>query len=96
MSDFAKSLFSSFLGALQASLSILLTLSYGVIASRIKLYGKGTSDDISKLCAKLFLPALIFTNVGSELEPSRWKEYLPVLSTNIFEFRLQARGLTML
>lgn len=79
MADFGESLLTSFLGALQASVSILLTLGYGVAATRGGLYGSRTSKEISKLCAKLFLPCLIFTTVGKELQANRWNEYLPVL-----------------
>ena len=70
----------SFLGALQASLAVLLTISYGVIASRWKLLSDSSARDISKTCVRLFLPALLITNIGSELDTSTVGRYVPILS----------------
>jgi len=69
----------SFLGALQASLSVLLTISYGAIASRYNLLKESSSRDISKTCVRLFLPALLITNVGKELHADTVHRYVPVL-----------------
>lgn len=70
----------SFLGALQASLAVLLTISYGVIASRFNIIKASSAKDISKLCVRVFLPALMISNLGSELHASSASRYLPVLS----------------
>ncbi|KAI9644843.1 hypothetical protein NHQ30_006870 [Ciborinia camelliae] len=69
-----------FLGALQASLTVLLTISYGVIASRFNLLKESSTRDISKTAVRLFLPALLITNVGEELKPGTAYRYVPVLS----------------
>lgn len=69
-----------FLGALQASLAVLLTIGYGAIASRWNLLKASSSRDISKACVRLFLPALLITNVGSELHADTAIRYVPVLS----------------
>lgn len=69
-----------FVGALQASLAVLLTISYGAIASRWNLLKASSSRDISKACVRLFLPALLITNVGSELHADTAIRYVPVLS----------------
>lgn len=69
----------SFLGALQASLAVLLTISYGVVASRFNLLKESSSRDISKTCVRLFLPALLITNVGAELHADTVYRYVPVL-----------------
>ncbi|EDO04291.1 hypothetical protein SS1G_06774 [Sclerotinia sclerotiorum 1980 UF-70] len=69
-----------FLGALQASLTVLLTISYGVIASRYNLLKESSTRDISKTAVRLFLPALLITNVGEELKPDTAWRYVPVLS----------------
>lgn len=71
---------TSFLGALQASLAVLLTISYGVVASRLNLLKASSARDISKICVRLFLPALLITNVGSELHLDTGIRYVPVLS----------------
>lgn len=56
-----------FLGALQASVAVLLTIFYGVLAAQFKLISEASAKDISKACVRLFLPALLITNVGSQL-----------------------------
>jgi len=70
----------SFLGALQASLAVLLTISYGAVASRFILLKESSSRDISKTCVRLFLLALLITNVGAELHADTAMRYVPVLS----------------
>jgi hypothetical protein len=70
----------SFLGAVQASLAVLLTISYGVIASRTNILKSSSSRDISKMCVRLFLPALMITNIGKELHADTAIKYVPVLS----------------
>ena len=70
---------TSFLGALQASLAVLLTIGAGVIASRYNLLKESSARDISKVCVRLFLPALLIVNVGSELDIKTASRYLPVL-----------------
>lgn len=56
-----------FLAALQASLSVLLTILVGVVAVQFDLISEPASKEVSKLCTKLFLPALLITNVGGQL-----------------------------
>ena len=68
----------SFLGALQASLSVLLTIGYGVIASRFNLLKGASARDISKLCVRMFLPALLIVKVGSGLRANTIGRYAPV------------------
>ncbi len=75
----ASSLVTSFLGALQASLAVLLTLSYGVIATQFGLLSEASAKDISKTCVRLFLPALLIHNVGSQLDSETGMRYIPVL-----------------
>lgn len=43
----------AFLGALQASVAVLLTIGYGVIASQYNILRDSSAKDISKLCVKL-------------------------------------------
>lgn len=71
---------TSFLGALQASLSVLLTIGAGVLASRYNLLKEASGRDISKLCVRLMLPALLIVNVGEEVDLKTAPRYLPVLS----------------
>lgn len=55
------------LGALQASIAVLLTIFAGVVASQFDLMSEASSKDVSKVCVKIFMPALLIVNVGSEL-----------------------------
>ncbi|OCK73633.1 hypothetical protein K432DRAFT_430490 [Lepidopterella palustris CBS 459.81] len=72
-------LLSSFLAAIQASLSVLLVIFYGVIAARFKLLNNATAKSISKICVKMFLPALLLTKIGSELHAGSAHRYLIIL-----------------
>jgi predicted permease len=75
-----SSLLASFLGAFEASLSVLLTISYGVIAGQFDLLSTPTTKEINKVAVRLFLPALLITNVGSQLDINTAIKYVPVLS----------------
>jgi predicted permease len=65
--DAAQEYIVPFLGALQASVAVLLTIFTGVIASQFQLIGEPASKEISKVCVRLFLPALLIVNVGEQL-----------------------------
>jgi hypothetical protein len=75
----SNSLLSSFLGALQASLSVLLVISYGVIASQYGWLDKASSKKISTFCVKLCLPFLLITKVGKELSQENVLQYAAIL-----------------
>lgn len=68
------------LGALQASISVLLTICYGVAAQRVQLMRKESIDDMAGLGVKLFLPALIVVHLGEQLSTGNVLNYVPVLS----------------
>lgn len=72
-------LFNSFLAAIQASLSVLLVIFYGAIAARFKLLDSSSAKSISKICVKMFLPALLLTKIGSELHVESAHRYLIIL-----------------
>nr|KAK5438417.1 hypothetical protein LTR18_008939 [Exophiala xenobiotica] len=69
----------SFLGAIQACLSILLVIFYGVLATQFKLLDGPSAKKISKVCVRMFLPALLITKVGSELHADTGTRYIPIL-----------------
>jgi len=58
-----------FLGAFQASISVLLTIGWGVVTAQFNLISESSAKDISKACVRLFLPCLLITNVGNQLNP---------------------------
>lgn len=70
---------ASFIGALQASVSVLITLSYGLIAARLGMVHEVTARDISSLCRNVFLPALLITDIGSQLSIHSVPNYVPIL-----------------
>lgn len=67
MSGVKENFVIPFTGALQASLAVLLTIFYGVIAAQFDLLNEKSAKDISKACVRLFLPALLIVNVGQQL-----------------------------
>ena len=71
---------ASFLGALQASLSVLLVILYGVIAAQFDILKIDSTKQISSLCVRMFLPALLITKVGSQLHADTGIRYVPILS----------------
>ena len=71
-------LLPSFIAAVQASLSVLLVISYGAIAARLGLLNSNNGKAISKICVKMFLPALLLIQIGSELHPGSAHRYLIV------------------
>ncbi|KAH7233202.1 auxin efflux carrier [Fusarium tricinctum] len=76
----SSSVLSTFVGAIQASASVLLTIFYGVIAGQTKLLSVETGRQISKICIKMFLPALLVVNLGSQIEASNASQYLIILA----------------
>lgn len=75
----ASDMVVAFLAALQASGSVLLTIWYGVLAAQIRLLDGHSAKQLSKTGVSLLLPALLMTNIGSQLEPDTVTRYVPVL-----------------
>jgi len=69
----------SFIAAVQASVSVLLVLLSGGIAAHLKLINRTDTKSISKICARIFLPALLITKVGSELHAGSASRYLVIV-----------------
>jgi predicted permease len=69
----------SFLAAVQASLSVLLVMFYGGLAAHLKIINRSHLTPISKLCVRIFLPALLITKVGSELHAENANRYAVIL-----------------
>jgi predicted permease len=73
-------LLNSLLAAIQASLSVLLVISYGIVAAKLGLLDTKATKSISKICVKIFLPALLLTKIGSELHSGSAHRYLVILA----------------
>ena len=74
-----NSFLSTFLSALQASCSILLVIFYGVLAAKFNILNASSTRNISKLCINILLPALLITELGSELQYETANRYVPIL-----------------
>ncbi|KAJ9131349.1 Auxin efflux carrier [Pleurostoma richardsiae] len=75
----ATGLLESFLGAIQASLSVLLVMFYGGIAAWLGILDPSNTKPVSKVCVRMFLPALLITKIGSQLEAGSGTRYLVVV-----------------
>jgi len=73
----------SALGALEASVSVLITLGYGLIAARLGMVREGTARDVASLCRNIFLPALLITDIGSQLDHHNVLNYAPIFIWSI-------------
>ncbi|KAF4880029.1 putative transporter [Colletotrichum siamense] len=80
----AESVLVPFLGAFQASLSVLLTIAVGVVAAQYGLLDGQSSKKISTFCVRMALPALLITNVGSQLDLETGLRYVPIILWAIF------------
>lgn len=75
----SNGLIAPFLGALQACISVLLTLCYGVAARKMRMVQEVSIKDMSALGVKLFFPALLIVNLGSHIHSGSVLNYVPVL-----------------
>ncbi|KAF1982442.1 hypothetical protein K402DRAFT_195158 [Aulographum hederae CBS 113979] len=75
----ASEIVTPLLGAIQASLSVLLTIFYGVLAAQLELLTPDAAKEVSRTCVRLFLPALLITQVGEQLHLGTWDRYWPIL-----------------
>ncbi|KAH7323280.1 membrane transport protein-domain-containing protein [Stachybotrys elegans] len=80
----ASPMLASFAGAIQASLSVLLTIFYGVLAAQTSFLDESSAKKISKLCVNMLLPALLIVNLGEELEIDNVTRFLPILVWALF------------
>jgi hypothetical protein len=76
----ASELLVPFAGAIQASFSVLLTVAFGVVAAQCNLLSTNAAKEVSKLCVRMFLPALLIYKIGSNLHQETGVRYVPVLS----------------
>jgi hypothetical protein len=69
-----------FAGAIQAAFSVLLTIAFGVVAAQCNLLSTNAAKEVSKLCVRMFLPALLIYKIGSNLHQGTAIRYVPLLS----------------
>lgn len=74
MSDGPGSSFgTTFLGALEGSIAVLLTLFVGYLVARKGMIDRPTVHKVSNICSMLFLPCLIVMQMGPELTAGQLK-----------------------
>jgi predicted permease len=66
-------------GALQASISVLITIFFGVLTAQFNLLSVGAAKEVSRACVRMFLPALLIYKLGSNLNKDTGILYLPIL-----------------
>ncbi|CCM05453.1 uncharacterized protein FIBRA_07673 [Fibroporia radiculosa] len=71
----AHTVLETFLGALQGTVSVLLTFLAGYIVARRGTVDQATIKHISNLCTSLFLPSLLVVQMGPELTASSLARY---------------------
>ncbi|OWY41801.1 Auxin Efflux Carrier superfamily [Alternaria alternata] len=79
----AGELIVPFTGAIQAAFSVLLTIAFGVVAAQCNLLSPKAAKEVSKLCVRMFLPALLIYKIGSNLHQDTGVRYVPVLIWSI-------------
>lgn len=87
----AADILTPFLGALQASLSVLLTIFVGVVAAQFDLLSQQASKDISNTCVKIFLPCLLITNIGQQIHLDTAWRFVPIFRPHPCLFLHRAR-----
>lgn len=79
MAGGAAEIFTTFLGALQATVSVLLTMLYGLAASQFGFLNSAAARQISRTSVEIFLPMLLVYNIGSHLHVDTISRYIPIL-----------------
>ncbi|KAK3342564.1 auxin efflux carrier [Neurospora tetraspora] len=69
----------SFMGAVQAAISVLITIWIGVLAAQFDLIDDGAAKRLSSMCVTIFLPLLLVANLGKQLDSATAMHYLPIV-----------------
>ncbi|KAI1459009.1 auxin efflux carrier [Annulohypoxylon moriforme] len=69
----------SFLGAIQASLSVLITIGSGVAVAQFGLITTQAAEEISHVCVTVLLPCLMIVKLGSELHLDTVVYFVPIV-----------------
>lgn len=80
----ASELLTTLSGAIQGSLSILLVIFYGVVASQYGLLSTKSAKAMSHLSVKIFLPFLLITKVGEVINVDNAMNFVPVVLWSLF------------
>ena len=75
----ASEMFAAFMAALQAAGSVLLTIWYDLLAGQFGFLDAHTARRMSQLGVSMLLPALLITNLGSQLHLGTATLYVIIL-----------------
>lgn len=70
-----------FVSAIEASISVLLTILFGVLTAQFNLLSKNAAKEVSRTCVRMFLPALLIYRIGSNLHTDTGVRYLTILGS---------------
>jgi hypothetical protein len=68
-----------FTGAIEAAVSVLLTIVFGVVAAQCNLLSPTAAKEVSRLCVRMFLPALLIYKIGDNLTLDTGVRYVPIV-----------------
>ncbi|KAF7365285.1 Dual specificity kinase 1 [Mycena venus] len=80
----ASDLFEGIISSAKASISVILVLAYGYGLRKLNFISQEGENDITRLCAKFFLPALLFTEIGPLTTASNLRNYWPIIPLSLF------------
>ncbi|KAF1961955.1 hypothetical protein CC80DRAFT_488334 [Byssothecium circinans] len=72
-----------FVGALEASVSVLLTIVFGVLSAQFNLLSVKAAKEVSRTCVRMLLPALLIYKIGSNLHQDTGVRYVPIIIWSI-------------
>nr|XP_031862775.1 uncharacterized protein CI109_001787 [Kwoniella shandongensis]KAA5529847.1 hypothetical protein CI109_001787 [Kwoniella shandongensis] len=71
----ASEILSTTWSAVEAAVSVILVLAYGYYSRKINLLSEAGEENVSHLCVTIFLPALLFSEIGPLASWSNLKDY---------------------
>ncbi|KAF5364736.1 hypothetical protein D9757_012489 [Collybiopsis confluens] len=75
----SSSILTAFVATVEAASSVLLTVFYGAVAGHLGLVSSKSAVDLSALAVKLFLPCLLFVNMGSGFSWDSIGTFVPII-----------------
>ncbi|WVF68279.1 hypothetical protein IAT40_003044 [Kwoniella sp. CBS 6097] len=76
----ASEVLSTVWSSTQASLSVILVLVYGFFARKLNLLSPEGEESASKLCVTIFLPSLLFSEIGPLASWSNLQQYWIIIA----------------
>ncbi|KAF8609954.1 endoplasmic reticulum protein [Ceratobasidium sp. AG-I] len=84
MSNEVSTILETAIGSAEASIAVLLVLFFGYYAQKIGWVNEVGEKQISHLCITIFLPALLFTQIGPHATVSNLSDYGIIVVLSVF------------